>query len=141
MKAINVKMFNESVEAVSIMGGPVLIVGEQQMELEDGRVVDQYLYDVVGYTPENGKHFASLKDNISVIGELPTEKKRTIEGLVGQTFEGEGFLELEIYLTLDGKFKDMYPVLDGFHVRTTDNRFFKIFTTTTIGELTVTDVK
>jgi hypothetical protein len=45
-------------------GERVLIQGEQTVELEDGRVIEQYLYDIVGHTPANGKPFAALKANI-----------------------------------------------------------------------------
>lgn len=40
------------------------IIGERTIELEDGRVIEQFLYNIEGYTPENGKPFASLKANI-----------------------------------------------------------------------------
>ena len=41
----------------------VEIIGEQVIEYE-GRVLDQYLYNIVGYTPKNGKPFMALKSNI-----------------------------------------------------------------------------
>lgn len=44
----------------------VLIIGEQTMELEDGRIVEQFIYNIIGYKAENGKPFVSLKSNIII---------------------------------------------------------------------------
>lgn len=48
-------------------GEPVEIIGEQLVR-EEGTEnwYNQYLYNIVGYTPENGKPFVSLKANILV---------------------------------------------------------------------------
>lgn len=61
------KMYSKSIQAGSIMGDLVEIIGEQKMELEDGRIIEQYLYNIVGYIPKNGKPFVSLKANIFAI--------------------------------------------------------------------------
>jgi hypothetical protein len=42
----------------------VAIVGEQTIQLEDGRIVEQFLYNIIGHAPTNGKLFVSLKGNI-----------------------------------------------------------------------------
>ena len=44
----------------------VTIIGERKVKLEDGRIVEQYLYNIDGYTPKNGKPFVSLKANIII---------------------------------------------------------------------------
>jgi hypothetical protein len=44
--------------------GRVHVLGEQTVQLADGRVVEQHLYDIVGYEAKNGKAFAALKSNI-----------------------------------------------------------------------------
>lgn len=61
------KMYSKSIQAGSIMGDLVEIIGEQKMELEDGRIIEQYLYNIVGYTPANGKPFVSLKANLFLL--------------------------------------------------------------------------
>lgn len=45
----------------------VEIIGERKMKLEDGRIIDQYLYHIEGHTPDNGKPFVSMKDNIILL--------------------------------------------------------------------------
>jgi hypothetical protein len=42
----------------------VAIVGEQTIQLEDGRIVEQFLYNIIGHAPKNGNLFVSLKGNI-----------------------------------------------------------------------------
>lgn len=61
------KMYSKSIQAGSIMGDLVEIIGEQKMELEDGRIIEQYLYNIVGYIPKNGKPFVSLKANLFLL--------------------------------------------------------------------------
>lgn len=61
------KMYKNTIQGGSITGNLVEIIGEQKMELEDGRIIEQYLYNVVGYTPANGKPFVSLKANLFLI--------------------------------------------------------------------------
>lgn len=58
--------FQEPKSGFSIVGGdPVSIIGERTVQRE-GRVLEQYLYNIVGYEAKNGKPFVSLKANISV---------------------------------------------------------------------------
>lgn len=66
-RIFDIKMYNETIMGGSITGNLVEIIGEQKMELEDGRIVEQYLYNIVGYTPANGKPFVSLKANLFLI--------------------------------------------------------------------------
>lgn len=61
------KFYKEAVQAGSIMGDLVEVIGEQKMELEDGRIIEQFLYNIVGYTPANGKPFVSLKANLFLL--------------------------------------------------------------------------
>lgn len=61
------KLYKEAIQAGTIMGDLVEVIGEQKMELEDGRVIEQYLYNKVGYTPANGKPFVSHKANIFLL--------------------------------------------------------------------------
>lgn len=61
------KTYSKSIQAGSIMGDLVEIIGEQKMELEDGRIIEQYLYNIVGYIPKNGKPFVSLKANLFLL--------------------------------------------------------------------------
>lgn len=50
----------------SLFGGePVLILGERTIN-RDGKIIQQYIYNIVGYEAKNGKPFVALKDNISV---------------------------------------------------------------------------
>jgi hypothetical protein len=58
------KMYTEPVQGGSMTGNLVEVIGEQKIQLEDGRVIEQYIYNIMGYTPENGKPFVALKANI-----------------------------------------------------------------------------
>lgn len=60
---IREKYYDKPIEGGSVTGNLVEVIGEQLM-LKDGRVYDQYIYNIVGYTPKNGKPFAALKANI-----------------------------------------------------------------------------
>ena len=44
----------------------VEIIGEQTVVI-DGEIEEQFIYNIVGYEPKNGKPFISLKDNIILI--------------------------------------------------------------------------
>ena len=56
--------YEKEIEGHSIMGSLISVIGEQTVELLDGRIIDQYIYNIVGYTPENEKPFVALKENI-----------------------------------------------------------------------------
>lgn len=64
---LNKEMYTETKKGISMFGGePVTIIGEQTVRLKNGEVIEQYLYDVDGYTAENGECFVGLKANISL---------------------------------------------------------------------------
>lgn len=53
----------------AVSGSKVAVVGRRKVELADGKVVRQYVYDIMGHTPENGKHFVAHESNIIMTGE------------------------------------------------------------------------
>lgn len=58
--------FQEPKSGISTVGGDLVsIIGERTVQHE-GRLLEQYLYNIVGYEAKNGKPFVSLKANISV---------------------------------------------------------------------------
>lgn len=63
IKVLNVKMYDETIEGGSMSGNLVEVIGEQTIEYE-GTILEQYLYNIIGFTPKNGKPFAALKANI-----------------------------------------------------------------------------
>ena len=64
-KVLEETMYEETKSGISMIGGDkVEIIGERIVEFEDGTIVEQYIYNIVGYTPKNGKPFVSLKANI-----------------------------------------------------------------------------
>ena len=64
-RLISAKRYDKPVMDGSITGSLVEIIGEQVVEI-NGKMCDQYIYNIVGYTPKNGKPFAALKANIIV---------------------------------------------------------------------------
>lgn len=48
-------------------GEMVTIIGEQTVQLDDGSIVEQYLYHIDSYVAQNGKPFAALKANITLL--------------------------------------------------------------------------
>lgn len=61
------EMYPETKKGISMFGGDIVtIIGEQTVRLKNGEVIEQYLYDIDGYTAENGKAFVGLKSNISL---------------------------------------------------------------------------
>jgi hypothetical protein len=67
-KLISTGSYTKSKKGISLFSdNEIEIIGEQTVELENGKVIEQYLYNIVGYTPENGKPFVSLKANIVLI--------------------------------------------------------------------------
>jgi len=66
-------MFKTMKPGVTAMWGePVEVIGEQTVELEDGTMVEQYLYNIFGNPARNGKPYAALKSNIELT-EVPVE--------------------------------------------------------------------
>lgn len=66
MKIISKQMYDKPRQGRSVTGNLVEVIGEEIVE-EDGQLRDLYLYNIVGYTPRNGKPFAALKCNIVLL--------------------------------------------------------------------------
>lgn len=66
-KVIRKKMYEEPLTGGSITGNLVEVIGEREV-LHEGKVLEQYIYNIEGYTPKNGKPFVALKDNIIILG-------------------------------------------------------------------------
>lgn len=67
MTVLNQKMYDASKMAGSITGNLVEVIGEQTVKTDSGETLEQFLYNIHGYTPENGKPFAALKSNIFLL--------------------------------------------------------------------------
>lgn len=67
-------MYTIAKDGVSLFNGQrVEVIGEQLLrEKGTENWLNQYLYNIVGYTPENGKPFASIKENIMI--QVPFER-------------------------------------------------------------------
>lgn len=76
IKAFNKVTYQKQVAGISSWGEPITLIGEQLCQLEDGSVVEQYLYNIDGLTPENGLPFAALKGNIVVKGVVVEEVEK-----------------------------------------------------------------
>ena len=63
-KVLDTKMYDKPIKGGSVMGSLVNIIGEQTVQLEDGRIIEQYIYNIIGYNAKNGQPFAALKANI-----------------------------------------------------------------------------
>ena len=61
---LNEKKYDKAISGISVTGNLVEIIGERTVRIEDGRIIEQYVYNIVGYTAKNGKPFAALKSNI-----------------------------------------------------------------------------
>lgn len=66
MKVLEKKIYNEYVDGFSLGGNQVCVIGEQTSVI-DGRVLEQYIYNIKGYVCENGKPFIALKSNIVLL--------------------------------------------------------------------------
>lgn len=69
IKVISENPYEKPINGCSIVGSQVEVIGERTVELEDGKVIDQYVYNVIGYKSQNGLPFAALKANIYLNGE------------------------------------------------------------------------
>lgn len=67
MKTLSQIFYNKPIEGGSVTGNFVEVIGEQVVE-DGGKTYDQYIYNIVGYTPKNGKPFVALKSNIILLG-------------------------------------------------------------------------
>ena len=64
VKEISTTTYEESFKAISAFSGDLVeVIGEAVIEV-DGKVIEQYLYNIEGYTPENGKPFSAMKANL-----------------------------------------------------------------------------
>ncbi len=63
-----------------------------------------------------------------------------LKSLIGKTFVNEVQLEKEVKALLPN-FKNLSPVMDGFYAETKTGTLHKLYTTSTIGQLTVTEVR
>jgi hypothetical protein len=68
MKILSSKLYNEVKYGFSMFSGErICIIGEKTIENEDGKIVELYLYNILGYAAKNGKPFASIKENIDIL--------------------------------------------------------------------------
>lgn len=66
-KVISVDMFDIPLKGISVFSDNfVTIIGKRTVEI-DGILKEQYLYNIDGYTPDNGLPFVSLVSNIILI--------------------------------------------------------------------------
>lgn len=63
-KEYDVVMYDTLVRGSSVTGNEVEVIGECKLQLTDGKVIEQYLYNIIGYEAKNGKPFSSHKGNI-----------------------------------------------------------------------------
>lgn len=67
LRTLNVKYYDRPLKAVPLFhGGIVEIVGEQEALIE-GKLMDQFLYNIVGNQAKNGQPFAALKSDLLVL--------------------------------------------------------------------------
>ena len=64
---IEKETYEKPINGISIVSDNLVeIIGEQTVVM-DGKILEQFIYNIVGYEPKNGKPFISLKDNIVLI--------------------------------------------------------------------------
>ena len=63
---ISKTMYDKPLKGGSVTGNSVEIIGEQTVEC-NGRILEQYIYNIDGYTAKNGLPFVALKDNIIIL--------------------------------------------------------------------------
>lgn len=63
----DINLYDETKQGFSIFSSsPVTIIGETTVTTEKG-TLEQYVYTINGYEPQNEKPFVSLKANISLL--------------------------------------------------------------------------
>ena len=62
-KILSETMYDEPIRGGSFTGNLVEIIGERVVN-RCGKILEQYLYNIEGYTPKNGLPFVALKSNI-----------------------------------------------------------------------------
>lgn len=64
---IEKEVYEKPINGISIISDNLVeIIGEQTVVM-DGEILEQFIYNIVGYESKNGKPFISLKDNIILI--------------------------------------------------------------------------
>lgn len=66
-KILSEEMYDEPIKGGSINGNFVEVIGERVVN-RCGKILEQYLYNIEGYTPKNGLPFVALKSNIYLFG-------------------------------------------------------------------------
>lgn len=66
-KILSEEMYDEPIKGGSITGNFVEVIGERVVN-RFGKILEQYLYNIEGYTPKNGLPFVALKSNIYLFG-------------------------------------------------------------------------
>lgn len=66
-KILSEEMYDEPIKGGSITGNFVEVIGERVVN-RCGKILEQYLYNIEGYTPKNGLPFVALKSNIYLFG-------------------------------------------------------------------------
>lgn len=78
---IKTRRYGKTYQGGSVTGNLIEIIGEEVIQdREMGEQYECYLYNIVGYTPKNGKPFISRKENIiclEPITEEPEWERRT----------------------------------------------------------------
>ena len=75
---LNEFRYKKSYRAGSVTGNEVDIIGEAVYRNgADGKLYDCYLYNIVGYTPKNGKPFVSRKENIYILEPIKESREQT----------------------------------------------------------------
>ena len=75
---LNEFRYKKSYRAGSVTGNEVDIIGEAVYRNgADGKLYDCYLYNIVGYTPQNGKPFVSRKENIYILEPIKESREQT----------------------------------------------------------------
>lgn len=64
MKVLREQTYDAPIKGGSVTGNLVEVIGEQTVVTDEGKELEQYIYNIVGYTPKNGKPFVALKSNI-----------------------------------------------------------------------------
>lgn len=62
----NEKTYEKPVKAVTVTGDLINVIGEATIE-HDGKNLDIYIYNIVDYTPQNGKPFMARKENVEFL--------------------------------------------------------------------------
>ena len=71
MIIISKEMYEKPVIGYTTMwGDKVEVIGEQWVQFTDGEIIRQYIYNIIGYTPENGYPFIARDCNIKLVSEV-----------------------------------------------------------------------